>query len=263
VDYWTILNRINLEMQAKDSAATIIGRDRVHPGTAGNFIMAYEFLKTTGAPKEVADINISKNKTDSKVGDKITGVAYTKNGLSFTALEKALPFPLADFKQAATMVPFIEAMDEETLKVADILPGKYKLTIDTFSAGTYTADQLAAGINLATITATPQMAQSMKVYATLQEIWKNEANNRLVKQIETSQAYIDYPDKQNMLALTHNLDSINTNRPNPNSTLKKEIALYADAKAGEAAAYKKIDELRILVYQINKPVPHVFKLEKL
>ena len=31
VDYWTILNKINTELQKKDSTATITGPDRVHP----------------------------------------------------------------------------------------------------------------------------------------------------------------------------------------------------------------------------------------
>jgi endoglucanase len=61
VDYWTILNNINTNFQRKETKATIIGQDRVHPGADGHLIMAYQFLKTTNAPKYVAQIRIDNN----------------------------------------------------------------------------------------------------------------------------------------------------------------------------------------------------------
>lgn len=62
VDYWTILNTLNQQVQASDPKATLISNDRIHPDTPGNFIMAYQFLKDTGVPRTVAGINISDGK---------------------------------------------------------------------------------------------------------------------------------------------------------------------------------------------------------
>ena len=40
-DYWSLMEQINRDMQKKDPAATITGPDRVHPASAGHFVMAY------------------------------------------------------------------------------------------------------------------------------------------------------------------------------------------------------------------------------
>jgi lysophospholipase L1-like esterase len=51
VDYWTIMNTINQQLQAKYPAASLTSNDRVHPQSTGHFVMEYQFLATTKAPK--------------------------------------------------------------------------------------------------------------------------------------------------------------------------------------------------------------------
>jgi endoglucanase len=62
VDYYTIMNRINFELQEKDPSATLTGPDRIHPGETGHFIMAYQFLKTELVPEYVSRIIIDAKK---------------------------------------------------------------------------------------------------------------------------------------------------------------------------------------------------------
>jgi len=98
IDYWSIMEIINKETQKEDPAATIIGEDRVHPGSTGHFIMAYQFLKTMNAPRYVTEIIVGKDKSSERCVN--SNVEYFDNDksrcLSFRVTEKALPFPVSE-----------------------------------------------------------------------------------------------------------------------------------------------------------------------
>jgi hypothetical protein len=57
---------------------------------------------------------------------------------------------------------FIQAVDQEPLKVTGLAAGSYDLKIDGADAGKFTNDQLAGGINLATLP-TPMFDQAQAV----------------------------------------------------------------------------------------------------
>jgi hypothetical protein len=59
---------------------------------------------------------------------------------------------------------FMEALDREPLTVRGLAAGRYTLKIDGEPAGTFTAAQLAQGINLAEL-ATPMARQAAEVHA--------------------------------------------------------------------------------------------------
>jgi endoglucanase len=83
VDYWTILRDVNEILQKKDSTATIIGPDRIHPGVAGHMVMAYQFLTSTGAPKDVSRIIVYKDNAKTQNNSKnceITGKTFNGKG---------------------------------------------------------------------------------------------------------------------------------------------------------------------------------------
>jgi hypothetical protein len=58
---------------------------------------------------------------------------------------------------------FVEVLNQEPLKVRGLAAGRYTLKIDGDTAGSFTHDQLAAGINLAELP-TPMMRQAAEVH---------------------------------------------------------------------------------------------------
>ena len=138
--------------------------DRVHPGPAGHLLMAEALLKAWHAPALVSDVELNMRTHHI---DKAANAAVTDwDGASWTVTEKALPMPI-DWKDPSTALAvnssdFLQAVDQETLRVDGLHTGKWQLTIDGHPIAVFTNDQLAAGVNLAKFD-TPMMEQAMTV----------------------------------------------------------------------------------------------------
>lgn len=186
VNIWTILDELNGRIQAKDSSATIIGRDRVHVSRLGNFVMSYQFLKTLGASGIVSiiDIDAGKAKLIKEVNCKITRLVAKQNFISFSCLTKALPFPSEPGFNVDSLVPFTKELNNESLRIRGLAPGKYELYIDDVMAGIFSGEELESGINLANDRTTPQYRQSDSVRTLVDSYWKTVADMRAIRFVE-------------------------------------------------------------------------------
>jgi hypothetical protein len=267
VDYWAIMNDITQKVQATDSTATIIGMDRVHPGAVGHFIMAYQFLKTTGVQTEVAIIALTagKNTSGGSFNVKISDLKSSSAAISFTCLENSLPFPIpqgADW--ALKLVPFTDDLNKEMICVKGLTPDNYQLKIDGQLAGTYTAKELAAGVNLALNKNTPQYAQSQKVLHYFEDYWKLEATTRYIRGMEMGrlQAKKIYtlPQAQQYFA-----EAVAAIKDTTTATYKDLISFrntFLPAKAKQAESLAQMKVLHNLIYKDNQPIPHHFEIIK-
>jgi len=163
VQFHEVMNTINTREQQKDPNFTIVGPDRVHPGPLGHFVMAYTFLKAQGMPQNVAVISVD-GKTGKASGAENCTISEEKvsaTGVEFTCLEKALPMVVPrEAEVALQQVPFMAELNREPLVVKGLAAGDYEVKIDGASAGTFSAAQLEAGVDLAANKATPQYQQS-------------------------------------------------------------------------------------------------------
>ena len=142
--------------------------DRVHPGRQGHLIMAEAILKAWNAPATVTAVEINaENKhvvhaTNTQVND----LASHANGLTWKQTDSALPMPFDPNDPVTALLmrcsDFIQALDQEPLRVTGLKAERYTLKIDDESIGTFTSAQLAEGINLAEL-ATPMSKQAMTV----------------------------------------------------------------------------------------------------
>jgi lysophospholipase L1-like esterase len=142
--------------------------DRVHPGPGGHLIMAEALLRAWNAPATVTAVEIDAagkrvaNATNTTVHD-----LTVASGLTWTQNDNALPMPIKmDDPIVALAVrssDFVEALDQEPLKVTGLTAPKYSLKIDGQEVGAFTPDQLAAGVNLAVLP-TPMAKQAAEVY---------------------------------------------------------------------------------------------------
>jgi hypothetical protein len=154
---------------AADSAtAQKIIPDRVHPGPGGHLVMAEGLLKAWNAPALVsaATLDAQTGRGDGQ-NARVEKVGKGSDGsLSWTEKEDALPFPLTQddpvVQLAVKSSDFVDALDKEMLTVTNLTAPSYTLKIDGQEVGTFTKEELAAGVNLATLP-TPMFKQAQQV----------------------------------------------------------------------------------------------------
>ena len=156
-----------------DLAAKLIP-DRVHPGPGGHMVMAAAVLKAWNAPAAVADITIDagRRRVVSAVDTHISGLKQTKDGLAFTHLDNALPWPLdrdpdknRDMQLALKVTDAESTLDRFRLRVTGLPAGKYALKVDGTEIAQVQADALNEGLDLAAITDLPENRQARELLA--------------------------------------------------------------------------------------------------
>lgn len=269
VNYWSILSQINQTIHERDTSATIIGNDRVHPGTPGHFIMAYEFLKSTGGSEYVSKMVVNRNVAESRqksINCSIKNTAYRKQHISFDVKEESLPFPVSnEAKPALEMIPFTEHFNKELLQVEEIPDGTYQLFIDNNEIGTFSSLQLVEGINIALFENTPQYQQAMKIMCLFDEYRKVQAQLRNIANVEI----YHLPDSMKNASVNRREQYLNSylekryNGTNAYEYHKGVFRSYISNVQIQAEIEKKLPELIETVYQSNAPVSHKFRLVKI
>lgn len=264
VDYRTILTQANQVLQAKDASATIIGPDRIHPASPGHLLMAYAFLKQTGAPAYVSKMVLDNNAGSVKesLNCEITNVKKGKESLSFSALEYSLPFPVKpEAEEVLALVPFTKDLNQEILQVTKLAAGSYDLLIDNQKVASFTADELKSGVNLALLRTSPQYKQAMKVRALCINYRQNESLLRSLK-------FVEYGQLEELKGTTDTvqLKSFLTERLKKYldgghySYYETQFKNYLLNKPKELATVQKLEQIKTKIYKANKPVIHQFNL---
>jgi lysophospholipase L1-like esterase len=151
------------------TAAARLIPDRIHPIAAIHLVMAEALLKAWNAPAVVTDVEIDAGRKEP-VRQQHTHVAdlHSGKGLSWMQTDDALPMPIdmrdANVALAIRSSDFVEALNQQPLKVRGLTAGRYTVKIDGEAAGSFTAEQLAGGINLASLP-TPMARQAAEVHA--------------------------------------------------------------------------------------------------
>jgi lysophospholipase L1-like esterase len=143
-------------------------RDRIHPGPAGQLLMAEALLKAWNAPPVVASVELdaASAKIVKEENTKLDNLQV--NGtMSWTQHDLALPMPIdlknSGIELAVKASDVEQALNQETLKVQGALASKYALKIDGEDITDVTREQLAAGLNLAELD-TPMSRQARSVH---------------------------------------------------------------------------------------------------
>jgi lysophospholipase L1-like esterase len=274
VDLFYPMTELNSRLQQKDSAFTLIGPDRVHPGNGGHLVMASLFLKNQGlSGQPVADVRIDagSGKLQAAVNCKVSNLASTGGKVSFSYLAGSLPFPVDTVARtwgnsqkqsdALNWIPFTEDFNREILQVAGLQAGEYALQIDGHTIGKWPASAFAAGINLATQQETPQYKQAASIMQL--NIRRAEVESRLRRYYWVQGNFFD---KKNLL-MKDNAAALDSVR----KYAKTDGMLRYHEENYETAMYKElrsiwqqeIDTIINLIYQLNKPVAHKIEIVKI
>jgi hypothetical protein len=268
VDFWHPMNEINQKHQQADSAFTLIGKDRIHPGPMGHLVMAYLFLDQTNAPQDVWRLSIdakSKKVMEQKNAD-ATNIEATSSGLAFSNKEMALPFPvLEDAKQAYELVPFTDRLNQQLLQIRNLAAGNYTLEINSTDVGAYSQSDLEKGINLATNTSTPQNVLAQKIASLCKEHQSLGSTIRMLRRVEMKHlGGVDLNDKDAVKAKLEAFiaeKQAQKNDPGANSGYYITTArTYLKENGNEDAMRARIQAIEDEIYVINQPQTYSYTL---
>ena len=178
------LNGPVVEMLKKASALDPAGAKalipgRIHPSPGGHLVMAEALLKAWGASALVSavEIDAASKQVAKAENTAVTGLTVGPT-ISWSQKDAALPMPVSlrdrsvpigPRRGAATMdlalkaSDFMEALNQETLRVRGLEGASYTLKIDGSVAGAFSREQLEQGLNLAGLP-TPMAKQALGVH---------------------------------------------------------------------------------------------------
>ena len=152
------INQANARETDAKKHETLHAADGIHLNDLGQTAMAYAILKGLGAPREVssATLDVREARVEAESGCKITAVGSRDGILSFDRLDEGLPLNLGLFGGLKfRFIPLPDEMNRYMLSLKNLKAGKYTVTAGDRKLGTWTAEQLAGGVNLASATADP------------------------------------------------------------------------------------------------------------
>ena len=267
VDFYGPMKTINLEQQKTNPEFTLVGGDRVHPGDAGHFVMAYEFLKAQNVPQLVSKVFIDagmpkKVKVEST---EISFIEISDENIKFKLHDMALPFPVEDnAKKALELVAFMAEMNQQILQIKNLAAGDYEILIGGQLVDTVSSQKLSEGINLAENTNTPMYKQSLEVAELNNQRWQKEKDiirNIIAKEFYAEKAGVDINSFEAMKAyLLADLEKHNGKESY--NWVKYGVDSYIENKPKMEEVKKEISGLAAAMYEKNKPVMYEYVIRK-
>ena len=214
-----------------------------------------------GKPVAKVDIDASRRVVLANENCFVNELKVSDKGtVSFTYLAKSLPYPMDTISrgwekkhtqyEATLYAPIMEDLNQEVLRV-DGLKGAYRLEIDGDSISTFSAEDLAKGINLAALTNTPQYQQAVRVMHLNEDRWNIEKRFREYAWTEF------YILKRKGMLFQDNIAAMDTLRANlhTNIFLAGHLDNYSKMMYPEIreAWNQQIDMLVDRMYQIAQP----------
>lgn len=132
----------------------VAGQDGIHPGWAGQVIMAWSMLRSLGLDGEIGviTVDLQKGTAVASSGHRVNGFVDGRLNLTSNRYPFCARGALDDhnsIRSGMTLVPFNEELNRFILKVKAPAAGLYRVVWGELS-NDYTSEQLAEGINLAT-----------------------------------------------------------------------------------------------------------------
>ena len=176
IDVHTYMTQKNLEQQAIQPGFSYT-RDRVHPRNGGHALVLYQILKKLGLESDVFNVRLragSAPSVTSAVNASVFALAENNGTLTWFTTENSLPFPIKrssyTYDRAFLDTPFVEDFNQQLLSVENLAAGDYRLFINGTEIATYTAAELASGIDLSQKENTPQFQAAFAIREQLYDI---------------------------------------------------------------------------------------------
>jgi hypothetical protein len=175
-----------------------------------------------------------------------------------------LPFPTPEGVNVDSLHPFTNELNADIVQVKGLAPGNYKLVIDTNVSGIYSNKDFKKGINMSYSRTTPQYLQSVEVLNLFLEYWKAERTLRIMKYVEYSHLS-KVKNKDDLVKVKKVFDAIlERSKASDNfGFFGRVFETYLTDKPKEKELESKLESLLNQIQQINKPVEHIYKIERM
>jgi hypothetical protein len=172
IDLFHPMLDVQRRAKERDPAFTMIP-DTVHPNAVGHLVMAYLALRRIDAPREVGEIVVEGDDVRAR-GGVVRAVASGDGGVEFDLTLPFLPFYVPkDARPALDLVPLQEELNRFRLQVK---PGPAAeplvLSVDGKTAGVFTREELARGVDLALLDGAPWAEAGLTLWEAAQHRWK-------------------------------------------------------------------------------------------
>lgn len=153
-DYLPVKQLLERAKAADPSFASLLVPDRIHPSEPLHWIMAEAVMKAWHIDPIVSNVRLSAASGVVSRSERTTvsGLVAKATGLEWDQLDEALPLPFNFDNSLMNFVLSISDLgscDQEILAVDGLHPGEYNLMIDKTPLGSFSAEQLKSGVNLA------------------------------------------------------------------------------------------------------------------
>jgi lysophospholipase L1-like esterase len=260
IDLNTPMRKLMERELKKDSLFTIIGNDRVHPGTTGHFIIFNEIISKLEKPNLISKISIDISQNEpihSFENCNLEGLEILENTISFTVSEKSLPFPNnKQLSKALSLISFKHNFNRQMLFVQGLEKNDYKLFIGEDYINTFKSIELKEGVNLSNYPNTPQNKKAKELQLLSEEYRKVGFELRIIPFINYK--YLrDYIGPDNLVDKRNYLDA---------QLMKiKQKPYYGYIKRSMEMYFKtinKIDSLKMALTEISKNINLTSETEK-
>ncbi len=156
----------------KEPAYTMIP-DTIHPNAAGHLLMAYLAMRQIEAPRVVGEIEVEGSSVKAS-GAAVENVAARDGGVEFDLRLPFLPFYVPkEARKALELVPLQDDLNRFRLHGT---PGAGEqalvLTVDGRTAGRFSAEELARGVDLALLDDAPWARAGRTLWEAAQFRWR-------------------------------------------------------------------------------------------
>lgn len=170
----------------------VAGQDGVHPGWAGQVIMAWSMLRSLGLDGDIGTIELDLTSGSATATDGHHVDSFSDGVVSITSTR--YPFCARgdvddhnSIRSGTTLIPFHDDLNRYILKVKTPQSGTYKVTWGNVTQE-FSSDDLAAGINLAATF--PENPFSEPFDRVSEAVWKKQAyeTEQVKKQFHSREA---------------------------------------------------------------------------
>lgn len=147
------INALMLDVQTRakaDATTFTMIPDSIHPNEPGAAVMSFALLRALGCTDQASGLTIDA-KSGKATPDRCTvkDLVAKEDSVTFTRTDQALPTYLAPAARTiCKYIPFDKDFNQYLFTVKSLKKGNYALTVEGMAVGTFTADELAAGVNL-------------------------------------------------------------------------------------------------------------------
>lgn len=243
----------------------LVGKDRVHPGPVGHLIITAILIKEMNGQALVGRVSIDAQAGTFQVKNaKVENLKADNKSVSFKYIPKSLPFPALseEYKTADTVYPVTDIMNQELLKVINLLPGNYVLKTGDKALGTFSHNDLAVGINMALLETPSQKiaTEADKIEKKLRDIAGRLRSIVMMNRIIVGQGG-DPADFTNACeTLDKWLDRMEKGKSSALEYFKRGVENYKKDRPHEDELKKQLEDLRKEMWKTAQPAPFELSL---